>query len=45
MQLAQRLGVSPMTIQRALRVLKGEGLLYSEPGRGTFVRRSLSLHG
>jgi GntR family transcriptional regulator len=45
MQLAQQLGVSPMTVQRALRVLKDEGLLYSEPGRGTFVRRSLSLPG
>ena len=39
MILAHELGVSPMTVQRALKVLKDEGLLYSEPGRGTFVRR------
>ena len=37
MQLAQELGVSPMTVQRALRVLKDEGLIYAEPGLGTFV--------
>ena len=27
-----------MTVQRALKVLKDEGLLSSQPGRGTFVR-------
>jgi GntR family transcriptional regulator len=37
MKLAQELGVSPMTVQRALRVLKDEGLIYAERGLGTFV--------
>lgn len=37
-QLANELDVSPMTVQRALKVLKDEGLLSSQPGRGTFVR-------
>jgi GntR family transcriptional regulator len=37
MQLAQELGVSPMTVQRALKVLKDEGLIYAERGLGTFV--------
>lgn len=39
-QLANELDVSPMTVQRAIKVLKQEGLLYSEPGRGTFVRQT-----
>jgi GntR family transcriptional regulator len=38
MELAQRLGVSPMTVQRALAILKDEGLVRSVPGLGTFVR-------
>lgn len=38
MALAERLGVSPMTVQRALAILKTEGLIYSRAGRGTFVR-------
>ena len=37
MKLAQMLGVAPMTVQRALRILKDEGLIYSVPGLGTFV--------
>ena len=37
-QLANELDVSPMTVQRALKVLKDEGLLSSQPGRGTFIR-------
>ena len=39
MKLAEELGVSPMTLQRALKVLKDEGLIVTEPGRGTFVKR------
>ena len=37
MKLAGLLGVSPMTVQRALGVLKDEGLITSVPGLGTFV--------
>jgi len=40
MQLASELEVAPMTVQRALRVLKDEGLIYGRPGLGTFVRES-----
>ena len=36
--LAEEMGVSPMTVQKALAVLKDEGLVYSVPGLGTFVR-------
>ena len=35
--LAAEFGVSQMTMQRALDILKAEGLIYSQPGRGTFV--------
>jgi GntR family transcriptional regulator len=38
MDLAERLGVAPRTVQRALSVLREEGLIYSVAGRGTFVR-------
>lgn len=39
MDLAEQLGVAPRTVQKALKVLIDEGLLYARPGRGTFVRR------
>jgi DNA-binding GntR family transcriptional regulator len=29
--------VSPMTVRHAIEVLKGEGLVITRPGRGTFV--------
>lgn len=38
MVLAEQMGAAPNTVQRALRVLREEGLIYSVPGRGTFVR-------
>lgn len=38
MDLADQLGVAPRTVQRALEILRDEGLIYSVPGRGTFVR-------
>ena len=38
MHLADQMGVAPNTVQRALRVLRDEGLIYSVPGRGTFVK-------
>jgi len=37
MALAHELGVSPMTVQRAIRVLRDEGLVVTYPSRGTFV--------
>lgn len=37
MSLAHELEVSPMTVQRAIRLLREEGLVYTVPGRGTFV--------
>ncbi|HTW00228.1 MAG TPA: winged helix-turn-helix domain-containing protein [Streptosporangiaceae bacterium] len=39
-QLAEELDVAPMTVQRALKVLKDEGLIYGKPGLGTFVAES-----
>ncbi len=39
MMLAEEAGVSTRTMQRAVDVLKGEGILYTAPGRGTFVRK------
>lgn len=37
MDLAHILGVSPMTAQRALQLLKDEGVIYAVPSLGTFV--------
>lgn len=37
-QIANELDVSHMTVQRAIDLLKGEGLLYSQRGLGVFVR-------
>lgn len=37
MDLAEQMGVAPNTVQRATKVLREEGLVYSVPGRGTFV--------
>ena len=35
--LAETAGVSPMTVQKAINVLKAEGLVESRPGLGVFV--------
>lgn len=40
MDLAEQTGVAPRTVQRALKLLKEEGLIYAVPGRGTFVREA-----
>lgn len=37
-QLVAEFGVSPVTVQKALRTLAGQGLIESRPGVGTFVR-------
>ena len=37
MHLADRYEVAPNTVQRAMRLLREEGLVYAVPGRGTFV--------
>lgn len=39
MELARETDLSAATVKRALRILRDEGLIYSVPGRGTFVRR------
>lgn len=45
-ELAARHGVSRMTARNAVLVLRQEGLLYVERGRGVYVaRRKLDLHG
>ena len=36
--LADRFGVAPMTAQSAIDILRSENLIYTSPGRGTFVR-------
>lgn len=38
MKLADAIGVAPKTIEKALAILKDEGLVYGVVGRGTFVR-------
>lgn len=38
-EIANALDVSHMTVQRAIDLLKDEGLIYSRPGRGVYVRR------
>jgi GntR family transcriptional regulator len=36
--LAKRFGVAPDTANKAIGILRSEGLLYTSPGRGSFVR-------
>ena len=38
-EIAESAGVAPGTAQRALNILKREGLTVGRPGLGTFVRR------
>ena len=37
MELADETGLAPATVKRALRLLREEGLVFSVPGRGTFI--------
>ncbi|MEU6687717.1 GntR family transcriptional regulator [Streptomyces sp. NPDC046832] len=39
-ELAERYGVAPGTVQRALAELRKEGVVYSHQGRGSFIRES-----
>jgi GntR family transcriptional regulator len=39
MELAAESELSAATVKRALRLLRDEGLIYTVPGRGTFVRK------
>ncbi len=39
MELAGESGLSAATVKRALRLLRDESLIYTVPGRGTFVRK------
>jgi GntR family transcriptional regulator len=36
-ELTEETGLTLNTVQRALRILKDEGLIYAVPGRGSFV--------
>ncbi len=40
MALAERYGVASMTVQHAIDVLKGEGVVYAVPGMGVFVSQA-----
>jgi GntR family transcriptional regulator len=42
-KIAETFKVAPMTAQNAVEILKNEGLVYSSPGRGTFVRSQLPV--
>lgn len=44
-QLAEANGISPMTVQHAVRVLKNEGLVVSHQGRGAFVQEPKDAAG
>ena len=39
MELADESGLSAATVKRAIGLLRDEGLIYTVPGRGTFVRQ------
>ncbi len=41
-ELAEEYGVAPMTAQKAIDVLKTEGIVYGAVGRGTFVLTAVS---
>jgi GntR family transcriptional regulator len=38
MELAEETSLSAATVKRALRLLRDEGVIFSVPGRGTFVK-------
>lgn len=40
MELTEQTGLSLNTVQRAIRILKDEGLVYTRSGRGIFVSKA-----
>ena len=40
--LAQELAINPNTVQKAYQLLEMDGIIYSVPGKGSFVRDDLS---
>ncbi|MBQ7991108.1 MAG: GntR family transcriptional regulator [Oscillospiraceae bacterium] len=42
-ELAKELGVNPNTVSKAYLMLEKDGLIYSVPGRGTFLADDLSI--
>ena len=42
-QLSGELGINPNTIQKAYRQMEAEGLIYSCPGRGSFVTPDVGI--
>lgn len=38
MELAEETSLSAATVKRALKLLRDEGVIFSVPGRGTFVK-------
>lgn len=44
-KLAERFRVAPMTAQNAVEVLRDEDLIYTSPGRGSFVRNQTKQAG
>ena len=40
--LSAELGINPNTVQKAYREMEQEGLIYSRPGRGSFVTPAVS---
>jgi DNA-binding GntR family transcriptional regulator len=43
--LAERFSVAPMTAQNAIEALRNEGLIFTSPGRGSFVRDQATQAG
>lgn len=40
--LAQELGVNPNTVQKAYQILERDGMIYSVPGKGSFLSQDIS---
>ena len=40
--LAQQLGVNPNTVQKAYQMLERDGIIFSVPGKGSFLSRDLA---
>ena len=41
--LAQRLGINPNTVQKAYQLLERDGIIYSIPGKGSFIGETTRL--